>query len=152
MTRPFCLFAMALVALASASPGQAAPAPRKVCTQAGLTGVWSLKSVVAAEAGVQDFYRQHPVEYMRFTATGKYDYVAMNRPLANLSAIGASLNRADAGDGVTYAARVLGGGMLMIYRDGRPFQGFMCAMEGPVMVWTELQGYPRVNRRQVRVR
>ncbi len=152
MTRPFCLLALALAAFATAAPGQAAPARRTACTQAGLTGVWSLKSVVAAEPGVQDFYRQHPVEYMRFTTAGKYDYVAMNRPLANLPAITASLNRADAGDGVTYAARMLGGGTLMIYRDGRPFQGFMCAMEGPVMVWTELQGYPRVHRRQVRVR
>lgn len=152
MNRPLCVLALTMAALSAATPGQTAPAPRKVCTQAGLTGVWSLKSVVAAEPGVQDFYRQHPVEYMRFTTAGKYDYVAMNRPLANLAAITASLNRADAGDGVTYAARTLGGGMLMIYRDGRPFQGFMCAMEGPVMVWTELQGYPRVNRRQVRVR
>jgi hypothetical protein len=152
MTRPLCVIALAIAALSAAAPGQAAPARRTACTQAGLTGVWSLKSVVAAEPGVQDFYRQHPVEYMRFTTAGKYDYVAMNTPLPTLAAATASLNRADASDGVTYAARILGGGTLMIYRDGRPFQGFMCAMEGPVMVWTELQGYPRVNRRQVRVR
>lgn len=152
MTRPLCVIALAIAALSAAAPGQAAPARRTACTQAGLTGVWSLKSVAAAEPGVQDFYRQHPVEYMRFTTAGKYDYVAMNTPLPTLAAATASLNRADASDGVTYAARILGGGTLMIYRDGRPFQGFMCAMEGPVMVWTELQGYPRVNRRQVRVR
>jgi hypothetical protein len=128
-------------------------APRNgSCTQADLTGVWRLQAVTAAEPGVQDFYRQHPVEYLRFTAEGKYDYVAMDKPLADLAAATASLDRADAGDGVTYAARVLGGGKLIIYRDGQPFQGFMCAMEGPVMVWTEMQGYPRVSRRQVRVR
>ena len=152
MTRPFCILALALAAFATAAPGQAAPAPRKVCTQAGLTGVWSLKSVVAAEPGVQDFYRQHPVEYMRFTTAGKYDYVARDTPLAGLATVSASLNRADAADGVTYAARIQGNGMLIIYRDGQPFQGFMCAMEGPVMVWSELSGNPHLNRRQVRVR
>lgn len=152
MTRPLWILGPALAALLVAAPSQGAPAARAACTQTGLTGVWRLQSVVAAEPGVQDFYRQHPVEYMRFTAAGKYDYVAMNTPLANVAAVTASLNRTDATDGVTYAARILGGGTLIIYRDGRPFQGFMCAMEGPVMVWTELQGYPRVNRRQVRVR
>lgn len=152
MTRPLCVLTLALAALSIPGPSQAAPAPRKVCNQAGLTGVWSLKSVVAAEKGVQDFYRRHPVEYMRFTTAGKYDYVARDTPLPTLAAVTASLNRADAGDGVTYAARILGAGTLMIYRDGRPFQGFMCAMEGPVMVWTELRGAPRVTRRQARVR
>ncbi len=152
MTRPLCMLALALAAASVTPASHAAPAPRKVCTQAGLTGVWSLKSVVAAEKGVQDFYRQHPVEYMRFTAAGKYDYVARDTPLAGLAPVSASLNRADAADGVTYAARIQGNGMLIIYRDGQPFQGFMCAMEGPVMVWTELSGNPPVRRVQVRVR
>lgn len=145
------LFVLAAAVLAVSAPSQAAAPRRTACTQQGLTGVWSLQSVTAAEKGVQDFYRQHPVEYLRFTAQGKYDYVAMSRPQPNLAAALASLNRADAGDGVTYAARMMGG-TLMIYRDGAPWQGFMCAMEGPVMVWTEMAGYPKVNRRQVRVR
>lgn len=151
MSTRFPALAVVLATAALASAGQAAAPRRTACTQQGLTGVRSLQSVTAAEKGVQDFYRRHPVEYMRFTAAGKYDYVAMDRPLANLAAVNASLNRADAGDGVTYAARMLGG-MLMIYRDGRPWQGFMCVMEGSSMVWTEIQGYPKVRRIQTRVR
>lgn len=147
------LSAVVLIACAAlvAMPSRAAPPRRTACTMANLTGLWRLTSITAAEKGVQAFYKQHPVEYMRFTTKGKYDYVAMNAPLPTAAAVTASINRADAADGVTYAARMLGGGMLMIYRDGAPFQGFMCAMEGPVMVWTEMQGYPKVSRRQVRV-
>ena len=135
--------------LLAAAPALAA----QPCKTDDLTGVWSLKSIHAEQPGVQAFYSAHPVEYLRFRADGKYDYVAMNQPLMGLAAISASLDRADVADGVTLMGILMNeAGVLILMRDGEAFEGFMCAMDGPAMVWTEIEGNPPLRRVQVRVR
>jgi hypothetical protein len=146
-------FIAALAWVAVAATGQAQPSYYDVCHPADLKGVWSLRSIRADEPGVQDFYRQHPVEYMRFGPGGKYDYVAGDAELTGLAAVNASLDRADRADGVTYQARIMdAGGKLIIFRDGKPFQGFMCVMQDQFMIWHELPGNPRLNRMHSPVR
>ena len=58
MSTRFPALAVVLATAALASAGQAAAPRRTACTQQGLTGVWSLQSVTAAEKGVQDERRQ----------------------------------------------------------------------------------------------
>lgn len=147
------LFALAFaMAALSAAPGVAQPNSYAPCTDADLNGVWSLQSITADEPGVEDFYRQHPVEYMRFGPGGEYAYVAMDDELPDLAAINASLDRADAADEVDLEARVIDGeGTLIIYRNGRIFQGFRCAMQDHAMIWHEVPGNPSLSRYQVPV-
>ena len=148
------LFALTLALVAvSAAPAGAQPSRYAPCTGADLTGVWSLRSIRAAEPGVQAFYRAHPVEYMRFGRGGAYIYVAMDEELPDLAAVSASLDRADAGDGVSYVGRITDGkGTLVIYRDRKPFQAFRCVMQDRRMVWREAPGMPELNRVHAPVR
>ena len=134
------------------------PALASPCTAPRLTGTWSLASIRSAEPGVEAFYRNAPTEVMRFGARGDFIYVAGNRPF---TAAGAArdLDRADAVDGVSYSFR-LDGERLMLFRDGQPFEGFVCriadqagdgAARGDIIL-TNLPGRPTLRRIQRRLR
>jgi len=148
------LFALS-VALAAvcANPAPAQPSYYAPCMTEDLQGVWSLRSIRAAEPGVQAFYEQHPVEYMRFKPGGDYIYVARDAELPDLAAVNASLDRADKADGVSYRAVIDDDqGTLTIHRDGRPFQRFRCVMQDHFMIWHEAPGMPDLSRRHAPVR
>ena len=148
-----CCVAAVLVSAALAGPAAAQPRANTPCADADILGVWELTSIRADEPGVQAFYAQHPVEYMRFRRGGDYIYVAMNSRLPGLAEINASLDRADRGDGVSYLTRFVDTGVLVIFRDGQPFQGFTCTMtDADTMVWGPFPGNASLYRRHRRVR
>jgi len=147
------VLAAVLATVLAAGRAEAQPHSNEPCGDRDLQGVWELTAIRADEPGVQAFYAQHPVEYMRFKPGGDYIYVAMNNRLPNLAAVNASLDRADRGDGVSYIARFVDSGVLMIFRNGQPFQGFTCTMTDPnTMVWGPFPGNPNLYRRHKRVR
>jgi hypothetical protein len=146
-----CLF-LAFLLLAP-MPVMASP-----CTAQRLTGIWSLVSIRSAEPGVEAFYANAPNEVMRFGARGDFIYVAGTRPFTTASA-GRDLDRADAVDGVSYSFRI-DGERLMLFRDGQPFEGFVCrisdraadgAAQGDVIL-TNLPGRSALRRIQRRLR
>ena len=141
---------MAALALIAAL-GFAGEAAAEVCTTRNTQGTWELVSVRAAEPGVQQFYAQYPVEYMRFKANGDYIYVARQQPLTRLSEIKGSLDRADLSDNVTYKAVFNADGVLIVHLNGQPFQGFRCSIENGQMIWRELPGNNALLRVQKRV-
>jgi hypothetical protein len=104
------------------------PAIASPCTAQRLTGIWSLVSIRSADPGVQAFYANAPNEVMRFGARGDFIYVAGTQPF---TAPGAArdLDRADSVDGVSYSFRI-DGERLMLFRDGQPFEGFVCQIAG----------------------
>lgn len=148
------LFALAFaLAAVSAGSGQAQPSYYAPCGAADLKGVWSLRSIRADEPGVEAFYARYPVEYMRFKPGGDYIYVARTEELPDLAAVNASLDRADAADGVTYRAVIDDDqGTLTIHRNGQPFQRFRCVMQDHFMIWREAPGMPALSRRHAPVR
>ena len=118
------LIATAAVALPAAA--QAAPAGARDCQVQDVTGTWSLAKIESAQAGVQDFYRLNPNEVMRFGVDGSFIYVARKNPYS-ASEAKRSLDQADALDGVTYNFQITGE-RLILFRDGTPFEGFVCAI------------------------
>jgi len=138
-------------AIAMAGPALAAPGDGP-CSAANTAGVWELVSIRADEPGVQGFYAEYPVEYMRFGAGGAYIYVARQQPLKSMAEIKASLDRADAGDGLSYRAEFARDGTMIIHRNGQPFQGFRCSIKGGQMIWTEYPGNLPLRRVQRRVK
>lgn len=139
--------------------GPASAAMAAPCSADNVAGVWSLASIRADEPGVEEFYARAPNEWMRFAANGGYIYVATSRPLESLAAINASLDRADAVDGATYAIRWPEAGHMMILRNGEPFQLFRCEiLEQPAadaragdMILSAAEGKPMLRRVQRRV-
>jgi hypothetical protein len=127
------------------------------CTAAGLTGIWSLASIRAADPGVQQFYAQSPNEVMRFGARGDFIYVAGAQGFTAASAR-RDLDQADAVDGVSYSFRV-DGDRVMLLRDGQAFEGFVCRVadraEGAAragdVILSNLPGRPALTRVQRRL-
>lgn len=145
------------IVLALGGPTSAAVAAP--CSADNVVGVWSLGSIRAAEPGVEEFYARAPNEWMRFAADGGYIYVATTRPLEGLASINASLDRAGAVGGATYAIRWPDVGQMMILRNGEPFQLFQCEiLEQPAadaragdMILSAAHGMPMLRRVQRRV-
>jgi hypothetical protein len=133
------------------------PALASPCTAQRLTGIWSLASIRSADPGVEAFYANAPNEVMRFGARGDFIYVAGSRPFTAASAR-QDLDRADAVDGVSYRFRI-DGERLMLFRDGQPFEGFICRIadqraDGAApgdMILTNLPGRAALRRIQRRI-
>lgn len=136
----------------------AAPAVGAHCTPAKLAGAWTFVSIRADEPGVEQFYRHTPYEVMRFGADGGFMYVASNRPYA-VGDAAARLNAADARDGTSYSWRTAGPSLLL-FRDGTPFQAFVCRIadraEGDArpgdLILTNQPGRPLLRRVERRLR
>ena len=146
--------------LGFAGPPQSgfAPGPLegRACVPADLVGLWRSQLMQADEPGVMEFSGIAPNDYFRFKADGDFIYFASNRAQTSVAAIQASLDDADRLDGVTYRTEIRDGGVLIIRRDGIPFQGFTCSVGAPKdgkvpMIWTQLVGMPAVRRVQVRL-
>ena len=117
---------IAIAAMALTLDAQAAPAGARDCQVQDVTGTWSLAKIESAQAGVQDFYRLNPNEVMRFGVDGSFIYVARKSPYS-ASEAKRSLDQADSLDGVTYNFQITGERMIL-FRDGTPFEGFICAI------------------------
>ena len=149
-------FAVAAFLTPQQSVVAAGPLEGRACVPADLTGVWRSQLMQADEPGVMAFSAMAPNDYFRFGSDGDFIYFASNRVVTTLEAVEAGLDDADRPDGVTYRTRIMDGGMLVIERDGVPFQGFTCSVGVPTdgkatIIWTQLVGMPAVRRVQVRL-
>jgi hypothetical protein len=138
----------AIAAPAAAQPWQASPAAGgRYCQYADVVGLWDSTLQRADEQGVAQQNAVAPHDYMRFAANGAMMYFGSSRALNDVSAIRARLEQLDRADGESYRAEMAGPGVLIIRRNGAPFQGFTCTV-GPkvggrsTMIWTQLRGQP----------
>jgi hypothetical protein len=128
----------------------------KPCAYADVVGLWESQVVTAGETGVEAHYARFPRDYMRFSADGGMMYYGSSQPETDVSKIRKSLDEHDALDRVTYSAEMLSPGLLLLRRDGAPFQGFTCTATGgpagkPAFILTQLKGMPSLRRLQRRL-
>jgi len=150
------VIAMLSAAAVVAGAGVASAEP---CDAANVVGTWSLVSIQASEPGVQAFYESAPYEWMRFKPHGSVHYVASNRDRADRAEIEATLDRTDAQDGIDYVIQWLDTGVMLMLRDGQPFQLGQCqiadADDGPIragdLIYTNVEGMPALRRVQRRL-
>lgn len=126
------------------------------CVFADVVGLWKGQMVAAGETGVEDHYALAPHDYLRFRADGSMMYFGTNTARTDVAAINARLDELDRLDGVAYRAEVPSPGVLLLMRDGAPFQGFTCTVAEPrngkaVLIWSQLKGLPRLLRVQTRL-
>lgn len=126
------------------------------CGFADVVGLWQGQMVTAGETGVEAHYALAPHDYLRFRADGGMMYFGSNRAQTDVAAIHARLDEIDQLDGVTYRAEVPSPGVLLLMRDGAPFQGFTCTVAPPrdgkaVLIWSQLKGLPPLKRIQTRL-
>ena len=135
----------------------AAEARAEPCDMTSLTGLWELTTIEAAEPGAAAFYKANPYEYLRFGADGRFIYVTGARRDTDITLIERRLDQVDALDKTRYDSRLVDSQTLIIFRDGRPFQGFQCAVnrggrDASEMTWTQLPGSPPLRRVQRRLK
>ena len=138
--------AMVLVATAANAQVVAKPlAEGRLCAYADVVGVWDSKVVSAEEAGVERFAAAFPRDYMRFKPDGEMMYIASNSEIASVPEVHSRLDAADSADGV-----------LILFQNGNPFQGFTCTVVEPrdgraVTILSELEGMPALRRVQFKL-
>lgn len=162
---PACRFAslISILALTFAGPAFAQkippPAPLaegRPCAYPDVVGLWSSRVVTAKETGVEAHYRLAPHDYLRVRPDGGMMYFGSSRAEADVSEIHKRLDDYDRRDGVTYSAEVASPGLLLLRRDGAPFQGFTCTVVAPregrqTLIWSQLKGQPELRRVQIRL-
>ena len=146
-------FALAEVATAQQIPPPLPLAEGKPCAYADVVGLWSSRVVTAKETGVEAHYRLAPHDYLRFRADGGMMYFGSSRAETDVGEIHKRLDEYDRRDGVSYSAEMVSPGLLLLRRDGAPFQGFTCTVvaprEGrPTLIWSQLKGQPALRRLQ----
>lgn len=148
------LFALAVVVAGlPAGPGLAQPAYYAPCSDRDLTGTWGVEIEAVEAPAAKAFYAAHPNEYLRFGPGGSYMSAAFAKPLLDEAAVNAALDRAEAADPASYAARITDDqGTLSITRNGKPFAAYRCFMQDSRMYWGELAGRPKVDRAQIPIR
>lgn len=127
------------------------------CTPDAMQGIWALASVKADEPGVQAFYERAPNEVMRFGPGDAFMYVASSAPFTHADAT-VRLDAADKADGVSYSF-LTEGAILMLMRNGAPFQMFQCAFSEAAdgeakagdMILSAAPGAPALKRIQRRL-
>lgn len=149
--------AMVLVATAASAQVAAKPLPEgRLCAYEDVVGVWDSKVVSAEEAGVERFAAAFPRDYMRFKADGGMMYIASNSEISSVSEVHSRLDAADSVDGATYNAAMVAEGVLILFQNGNPFQGFTCTVVEPrdgraVTIFSELEGMPALYRVQFKL-
>lgn len=146
--RSACL-AVALVALGLS----AGPASTRPC-DASVVGLWTLVHIEADEPGVEELYARAPYEYTTIRPDSSMMYFATNRAISDPDEILQRLDQADRNDDGSYDVRLGPPNYLAIFRDGQPFQIFICDLaetdDGLVqagdMVLTNLPGSPHLFR------
>ena len=154
---------VALLAVSSSANAQIAaqvaakPLPEgRLCAYQDVVGLWGSKIIGADEQGVEVLSDAFPNDYMRFKPDGEMMYIASNRTIESVSEVHARLDRADSMDGVSYRAEMVAPGVLILWQDGNPFQGFTCTSVEPrdgkaVTILSELEGMPYLRRVQTRL-
>lgn len=148
--------ALALGAPAVAQDLQTEPlAEGRPCASADVVGLWESR-VVTGNATTEALSHLISLDYMRFSPDGTMMYYGADRPESNVRKIQKTLDQYDAIDGVTYRSEILSPGLLILTRNGRPFQGFTCtsveADRGePTMILTQLKGMAPLRRLQRRL-
>lgn len=127
----------------------------KPCGSADIVGLWESR-VVAQNATTQALSKWISLDYMRFSPDGAMMYYGAGKPETDVQAIQKTLDQYDAVDGVTYRTEIPSPGLLVIFRDGRPFQGFTCTVVEagpgePTMILTQLKGMAPLRRLQRRL-
>jgi hypothetical protein len=125
------------------------------CASADIVGLWESR-VVTPNATTNALSKIILLDYMRFSPDGAMMYYGAGKPEADVRTIQKNLDEYDAVDGATYAAQMLSPGLLILYRDERPFQGFTCtivkaAPGQPTMILSQLKGMTPVKRLQRRL-
>jgi len=129
------------------------PSGGRYCRYADVVGLWDSTLQRADEQGVAQQNAVAPHDYMRFKPDGSMMYFGSSRALTDPVQIGARLDELDRTDGESYRAEIGAPGVLIIRRNGTPFQGFTCTLAANGrMFWTELKGQPPLRRTQVRLR
>ena len=108
------------------------------------------------EPGVENLAAIAPQDYMRFRPNGEMMYFASTRDYPDVAAINARMDELDRADGDTYRAEIPSSGLLVLWRNGRPFQGFTCTVVAPregrsVTILSEIEGQPYLRRVQTRL-
>ena len=150
---------MALIGAPTAAQAQLQTEPLaegRPCAYADVVGLWESQVIVAKEAGAEELSARLPRDYMRFKADGGMMYYGTDRAETDVPTIQKKLDDFDATDGATYQAEMLSPGLLLLRRDGPPFQGFTCtattdAAGRPTFVLTHLKGMPALRRVQRRL-
>lgn len=145
------------VVLAAISALLVTEARSEPCNMTSLVGVWELTAIEAAEPGAAAFYKANPYEYLRFGADSRFIYVTGARKETDIAVIERRLDQVYALDNTRYDSRVVDSQTLIIFRDGRPFQGFQCSVDqnapgASEMTWTQLPGSPPLRRIQRRLK
>jgi len=149
----------AMVLVAGAAHAQVAAKPLsegRLCAYEDVVGVWDSKVVSAEEAGVERFAAAFPRDYMRFKPDGEMMYIATNSEIASVPEVHSRLDAADSVDGATYNAAMIAEGVLILFQNGNPFQGFTCTVVEPrdgraVTIFSELEGMPVLRRVQFKL-
>lgn len=159
--RSIALTVAVTLAFAAAAHAQQIPPPLplaegKPCAYADVVGLWSSRVVTAKETGVEAHYRLAPHDYLRFRADGGMMYFGSSRAETDVPEIHKRLDDHDRRDGVTYSAEMVSPGLLLLRRDGAPFQGFTCTLVAPrkgrpTLIWSQLKGQPELRRVQTRL-
>jgi len=135
----------------------AKPLPEgRACAYEDVVGLWGSRVISAQEEGVEAFSGAMPNDYMRFKPDGEMMYIASNRAIETSADIHVRLDQADSVDGVSYRADVVSPGVLILWQNGNPFQGFTCTVVEPrdgkaVTLFSELEGMPPLRRVQTRL-
>lgn len=148
-----------LVFAASAANAQVATKPLsegRPCSYSDVVGLWKSQLLRADEPGVENLATLAPNDYMRFKPDGEMMYFASRRDLETVAAIQSRMDELDRTDGDSYRAEIPSPGLLVLWRNGRPFQGFTCTAVAPrdgkaVTILSEIEGQPYLRRVQTRL-
>lgn len=149
----------AMVLAAGAANAQVAAKPLsegRLCAYEDVVGVWDSKLVSAEEAGVERIAAAFPRDYMRFKPDGEMMYIGTQNEIASISEVHSRLDAADSRDSVEYRAAMIAEGVLILFQNGNPFQGFTCTVVEPrdgraVTIFSELEGMPALHRVQFKL-
>jgi len=152
-----CVSAAAIAAIGGPAAAQPwlplPPVDGRYCKYADVVGLWDSTLQRADEQGVAQQNAVAPHDYMRFKPDGAMMYFGSSRALTNAAQVNARLDQLDLSDGESYRADIATPGVLIIRRNGRPFQGFTCVIaQNGRMIWTNLQGQPALRRTQMRMK
>jgi hypothetical protein len=125
------------------------------CVYADVVGLWEGRVERADEAGMAQITALTPRDYLRFRADGEMMYFG-GQPLTDVAEINRRLDDLDRRDGESYRAEFPAEGVLMLRRNGAPFQAFTCTVAEPregedVLIWSEIRGAPALRRVQTRL-
>lgn len=126
------------------------------CAYADVVGLWKSQVLRSDEPGVENLAAIAPQDYMRFRPNGEMMYFASTRDYPDVAAINARMDVLDRADGDSYRAEIPSSGLLVLWRNGRPFQGFTCTVVAPregrsVTILSEIEGQPYLRRVQTRL-